>query len=118
MDSGAVHWLRYMEQSCHRIINCSAGMDQDTFVMARDLYESSMWNLVLVGEAASNVPSAFKANHPQIPWRLITGARNVFVHQFWRIDNDIVWDIVKTHVPKLLTNLGELIDRLGEKEEA
>ena len=106
-----------MERSCHRILDCSAGLDQDTFVRAGDLYDAAMWHLVLIGEAASNLPSAFKTDHPQIPWRLITGARNVFVHQFWRIDNDIVWDIVITHVPKLLGDLHEILGTT-DKESA
>ena len=84
-------------------------MDQEAFVIVRDLYEATMWNLVLIGEAASKVPPEFKARHPEIPWRLITGARNVFVHQFWRIDNDIVWNIVKIHVPKLVGDLRKIL---------
>ena len=104
-----------MERFCRRVLVCSAGLDQATFVRARDLYESSMWNLVLIGEAASNVPSAFKADHPQIPWRLITGARNVFLHQFWRIDNDIVWNIVTIHVPRLLDELREILGTIDQE---
>ncbi len=75
-----------------------------------------MWNLVLIGEAASNVPSAFKSGHPQIPWRLITGARNVFVHQFWRIDNDVVWNIVTVHVPWLLDELREILGTIDQEK--
>ena len=106
--------LRDMEQFCHRVLMCSAGLDQAAFVRARDLYESSMWNLVLIGEAASNVPSAFKVGHPQIPWQLMTGARNVFIHQFWKIDNDVVWDIVTVHVPRLMDALREMLKRLDD----
>ena len=75
-----------------------------------------MWNLVLIGEAASNVPAAFKSGHPQIPWRLITGARNVFVPQFWRIDNDVVWNIVTVHVPRLLDELREILGTIDQEK--
>ncbi len=107
----ATQSLRDIERFCYRVLDCSAGLDQFAFVRARDLYESSMWNLVLIGEAASNVPSPFKSAHPQIPWRLMTGARNVFIHQFWKIDNDVVWDIVTNHVPRLLDDLRPILKR-------
>ena len=98
------------------MLDCSVGLDQAAFVQASDLYESSMWNLALIGEAASNVPRVFREEHPQIPWGLIVGARNRFVHRYWRIDNDIVWDIVKIHVPNLLDALRNLLKQIDEGE--
>ncbi len=107
--------LRDMERSCHRILDCSAGMDQDSFVRTGDLYDSAMWNLVLIGEAASNVPTTFTEGHPQIPWSLIVGARNRFIHGYWRIDNDIVWNIVTIHVPRLLDELGKILQMIDRE---
>ena len=107
--------LRDMERFCRRVLVCSAELDQAEFVRARDLYESSMWNLVLIGEAASNVPRTFQDENPQIPWGLIIAARNRFVHRFWRIDNDIVWDIVKVHVPNLLDALREILGTIDQE---
>ena len=107
--------IRDMERFCGRILDCTAGLDQATFVSTRVVYESSMWNLSLIGEAASNVPRTVREAHPEIPWSLITGARNQFLHRYWRIDNDIVWDIVQTHVPNLLNALRNVLRTIDEE---
>ena len=107
--------IRDMERFCGRILDCTAGLDQATFVSTRVVYESSMWNLSLIGEAASNVPRTVREAHPEIPWGLITGARNQFLHRYWRIDNDIVWDIVQTHVPYLLDALRNVLRTIDEE---
>ena len=107
--------LRDMELFCGRVLDCYAGLDQDTFVMTGNLYDSAMWNLVLIGEAASNVPKTFKDDHPHIPWSLIVGARNRFIHGYWRIDNDIVWNIVTIHVPRLLDELGKILQMIDRE---
>ena len=107
--------IRDMERFCGRILDCTAGLDQATFVSTGVVYESSMWNLSLIGEAASNVPRTVREAHPEIPWSLITGARNQFLHRYWRIDNDIVWDIVQTHVPYLLDALRNVLRTIDEE---
>ena len=95
-----------------RAQSCTWGLDQSSFIAARDLYESCLLNLALIGEAASNVPSTFRQAHPEIPWRLIIDARNRLMHRYWGINNDIVWDIIQTHVPKLIEELRNLLDAI------
>jgi uncharacterized protein with HEPN domain len=45
---------------------------------------------------------------PDIPWRRIVGVRNVLIHCYLGIDNDIIWDIVRNEVEKLLVALEKL----------
>ncbi len=47
-----------------------------------------------VGEAASNVPRAVQRDHPEIPWPAIIGMRHRLVHDYERVDYDVVWDAV------------------------
>ena len=53
-----------------------------------------------------------KKNFPEIEWRLIKDFRNVIVHEYFGIDNGIVWDAVMLELPilkKHIIVLGDLL---------
>jgi uncharacterized protein with HEPN domain len=57
--------------------------------------------LEVIGEAARQMPKSFRDQHAQIPWRETAGLRNLIAHEYFGLDTDIIWDIVKTQVPIL-----------------
>lgn len=61
--------------------------------------------LEIIGEAANYLSEDFKSNHLEIDWRQITNLRNVQVHEYFGIDFNLVWQIVKDDIPNLRTVL-------------
>ena len=68
--------------------------------------------LQVLGEAASKTPAEFQETHPAIPWSRMRGMRHILVHDYFRIDPDVVWTAVERDLPQLkralLTLLAEL----------
>ena len=91
-----------------KVIAYSAGLDQAQFVVSGLNYDATLRNLELIGEAATHVPDAIRAAHPQVPWRLVVATRNRLIHGYLGIDNDTLWSIVVSDVPALLANLRAL----------
>ena len=58
-------------------------------------------NLEIIGEAARHVPDDLRAAHPEIDWRRVVGLRNVVVHEYFAVDLDVVWVVIKKHLPQL-----------------
>ena len=58
-----------------------------------------------VGEAAARVSAAFKERHPDIPWARVIGMRHHIVHDYLDVDYDIVWDVIRLHLPPLADQL-------------
>ncbi|MFI5342739.1 MAG: DUF86 domain-containing protein [Chlamydiales bacterium] len=71
--------------------------------------------LEIFGEAAANISKSFQQKHPQIEWRAIIGMRNRLIHAYFNIDYDIVWQALKSEIPKIIPELEKLINNL-EKE--
>lgn len=63
----------------------------------------------IVGEAANQLSDSIKKNHLEIPWKGITGMRNVLVHQYFGFDLDEIWDTVSTDLPVLKVEIQELL---------
>jgi uncharacterized protein with HEPN domain len=68
-------------------------------------------NFEIIGEAASRIPEEFKKTHPQIEWRIIKDFRNFIIHEYFGIDNQIVWDIVENRLPELKERISLLISK-------
>jgi len=97
-----------MRACCGRVAEYTAGLSRAEFQSRRMVYDATLRNLELLGEAARHIPEAARARAPDIPWRRIVGVRNVLIHGYLGIDNDIVWDIVSNEIDKLMLALEKL----------
>ncbi len=65
----------------------------------------------IVGEAASQVSSNRRSQHPEIPWQDIVGMRNRLIHAYYDVDLDLVWETIKTDLPPLITTLEKILGK-------
>jgi len=63
----------------------------------------------IIGEAARRVSEAFRAEHPDVPWRSMIGQRNVMAHEYDEIDHERVWNVVTVELPRLVQALKPLV---------
>ena len=90
---------------CERILAFTQGTRREEFPADAMRYDATVRNIELVREAATHVPESVRQNHPEIPWRMIIATRNQLIHGYLGIDNDVLWSIVQTDIPALLTSL-------------
>lgn len=66
----------------------------------------------IIGEASNHISDEVKSQFSTIEWGQIIGMRNVFVHEYFGIDTNIVWEIIKSDIPdlkqKVLAVLGSI----------
>jgi uncharacterized protein with HEPN domain len=63
----------------------------------------------VIGEAASHVSKSFQDRHPEIPWRLIIGQRNVLAHDYGEILDERIYRVAVGKIPELERLLTPLI---------
>ena len=88
------------------------GLDCDIFGQVVEVKYTVYYCLIGIGEALKDVPVDVLASEPNIPWESIAGMRNRLVHTYWRIDNDIVYDVATLELPALGLALERIIKRL------
>ncbi len=66
----------------------------------------------IIGEAARLVSQELKDAHPEIPWRQMTKMRNRLIHEYFRVDVEIVWDAVQIDIPSLIAIIEPLVQPL------
>jgi uncharacterized protein with HEPN domain len=86
------------------------GQAKDDFLADRRTQNAVVMSLIIIGEAAGRVMDRypdFISRHVEIPWRIMRGTRNRIAHGYFEIDLDVVWNTVRTDLPKLLGQLTE-----------
>ncbi len=71
-------------------------------------YDAVLRNLAVIGEAVRSLPSEARDQFPDMPWAAIGGLRNVVVHEYFRVNPDLIVDIVENQLAPLARRLQQL----------
>ena len=115
-EAAAREWRFYLDDMigfAEKVVAYTDGFDQESFVGSGLNYDATVRNLELIGEAATHIPEALRAQHAEIPWRQVIATRNRLIHGYLGIDNDTLWSIVQDDVPALLDMLLALKTKLA-----
>ena len=65
----------------------------------------------LVGEAVKRLPGDLKEEAPEIPWKKISGMRDVICHGYEDVQHEVLWDAVQLQFPELEKTVHRLLDK-------
>lgn len=65
--------------------------------------------LEIIGEAAWGISDTLRAKYPEIAWRQMAGMRNRLIHGYFDVNNDLVWETVRTELPPLIKMVKSVI---------
>jgi len=105
-------WTLYvadMVACCDRVLTYMEGAARDVFDQHGMVYDATVRNLELLGEAANQLPDDVRARAPEIDWRPLIALRHILIHAYFGIDDDILWDLVQNKVGPLKTALQALL---------
>ena len=91
-------------------IKSYAGIDKETFEHDELIQTWMVYNLQVIGEAASQISEEFRALNPLIPWKAIAAMRDTIVHAYFRVDLDEVWNVVLQDIPALKAHVEALVE--------
>jgi uncharacterized protein with HEPN domain len=76
------------------------------------LYDASLRNRQTLSEATQQLPQALKDGYPEIPWRSISGFRNILVHNYLgEIDPIAVKQVIDVHLPLVVKAVQSMLDQ-------
>ncbi|MBN1796342.1 MAG: DUF86 domain-containing protein [Sedimentisphaerales bacterium] len=101
--------VRHMLDAACKAIEFTAESKRDDLDKDDKLALSVVRLLEIIGEAANNVSDEFQEEHHQIPWRLIGATRNRLIHGYFDVDLDVVWEIVRSDLPMLVSQLKTIL---------
>lgn len=77
-----------------------------------EIFLSAVKLIEIIGEAVKNIPDEVRVNYPNIPWKNIAGMRDKLVHEYWAIDEKVVWKVIQNNLPQLKRIIISIIEKL------
>jgi len=107
------NYLLYLEDiltSTSKIIKYVGEIPYQDLLQDEMRLEAIVRNFEIIGEAASKVPQDIREKYPFISWRKISDFRNVLAHEYFGIDYEIMWEIIKDKLPVLQKDIRKVLD--------
>jgi uncharacterized protein with HEPN domain len=92
--------LADMRAALRDIRDLTAG-DKATFKADRHTQQAVAYNLAVLGEAARSLSPELRNRYPDLPWRQMIAQRNAAVHEYHRLDSDLLWATARENLPPL-----------------
>lgn len=88
------------------------GSDFQKFMESSMMRFACIKQMEIIGEASNHISEQTRHLFTSIEWHQIIGMRNVFVHEYFGIDTDLVWEIIKKDLPDLKGKIEEVLSKI------
>ncbi|MEZ4698480.1 MAG: DUF86 domain-containing protein [Rhodothermales bacterium] len=101
-----------------RIQSYLAEMGFEAFAVDVEKQDAVFRRLEIIGEAVKGLPQDLRERYPDTPWRDIAGARDVLVHEYFRVDLELAWEMIADDLPQLKADIAEILhrERLSDRD--
>lgn len=99
-----------MQEAVERIQRYTAGMNLQGFMGDEMIADAVMRNIQIIGEAANRTSATLRNDFPQVEWSRIIGMRHRLVHDYFEIEETIVWRVIESKLPVLAEQLTMMLD--------
>ncbi len=76
-----------------------------------------LYLFTVLGEAVKRLSRDFREHHPNVQWRNAAGTRDHIVHEYDRIDLDVLYVAATVEVPAFLESIEAFLPSAGEQEK-
>ena len=80
------------------------------------LYYGLIKHVEIIGEAIYMLSKEFKEEHPEVEWQTIADLRHILVHDYYRINSELLKPIIETDVPELRDIIKQLHDGMPDSD--
>ena len=101
--------LLHILESIIEIEGYTSQADFESFLDNSMMRFASIKQIEIIGEAANYITEETKSKFNDIQWRQIIGLRHILVHEYFGIDNNLIWQIIADDIPKLKAGIEKVI---------
>ncbi len=117
MKRDIILFLEDMLENIKKIENSTKNLKKEDFDKSPDIQDATIRRIEVIGESVKNIPEDFRQKYPDVEWRKIAGSRDVIIHQYFGINLERIWKVVKDELPELEENINEILDKERKEQK-
>jgi len=100
--------LQHMLDAAREIISIAKRYTDSDAQQNRIISLALMKEIEIIGEAAANISKETRDSLQHIEWSKIIGMRNILIHVYFKINQDIIMDTAYEDIPELIAELEKI----------
>jgi uncharacterized protein with HEPN domain len=80
----------------------------DQFTQDQLVKDAVIRNFEIMGESVKHIPFNFQRRHKHLPWNHMLALRNFIVHEFFDVDDEVLWEIIRTDLARNIADLEDI----------
>jgi uncharacterized protein with HEPN domain len=109
-NRGGLLYLEDVRDCMNKINKYVNGMSFEDFDQNQLVIDAVARNLEVIGEATKYVPTEIREKYPEVPWKSMIGLRNILIHEYFGIDEQIIWQIITSDFKKTKPLIEKIIE--------
>jgi uncharacterized protein with HEPN domain len=105
--------LLHIIDAINEIENYIKEVSLDDFINNSMMFNASLRQLEIIGEASNRLSEELINSEASIPWARIIGLRNLVIHEYFGIDDLTIWAIIKSDLPELKEKIELILVRIS-----
>jgi uncharacterized protein with HEPN domain len=98
--------------ACERILLYTSEISFEDYIHDHLVQDAVLRNFEVLGEASNHVPYNIRKTEKSIPWNSMYSLRNHIVHEYFDVDEEILWEIVVHDLPRNIKDLIRILERV------
>jgi len=94
-------FIQHILESIEFINEYVKNINMKEFLLSTKIQDGVIRRLEIIGEATKKLSLSFRERYPEIPWKLMAGMRDILIHEYFGVDNVLVWNTIKNDLPIL-----------------
>lgn len=108
-------YLQDILESINDIENFTSGLSMSDFADDRKTINAVVRSLEIIGEASKKIPASVQKGYLDVPWKKMAGMRDKLIHEYFGIDEQIVWKVATEEIPAVKPAINKMLLELEGK---
>jgi uncharacterized protein with HEPN domain len=104
--------LRHILDAITEIESYTCNKTFEDFNKDSMMFNASIRQLEVIGEAANKLSEKTLTNYPFIPWAKMIGLKNILIHNYFGVDDKMIWNVIQINLPDLKKHIFTILNNI------
>lgn len=101
-------FINHILESIEAVEEYARNLSEKEFLASREKQDAIIRRVEIIGEAVKNLEDEIRQTNLNIPWQDISDMRNKLIHEYFGVDLELVWEVVRKDLPLLKKELKKI----------
>lgn len=112
MKRNTIIFIKDILKSIESIEEFVQGLKYEDFKNDDKTASAVVRKLEIIGEATKNIPENIKKKYEKLNWRGMAGMRDKLIHEYFGVDIEILWKVVKEDIPTIKPFIQKILQEI------